>query len=56
MSMMSGDDVDGGTPKDINECVGQQQLQAVLEKAREEMTEAIGRAVTNGINRLNLHH
>jgi hypothetical protein len=54
MSTMSGDDVDDGTHKDFNECVGQQQLQAVLEKAREEMTEAIDRAVTDGINRLTL--
>ena len=51
---MSGDDADDGTPKEFNECVGQQQLQAVLEKAREEMTEAVDRAVTDGINRLNL--
>jgi predicted RNase H-like nuclease (RuvC/YqgF family) len=54
MSTMSGDDVDDSTPKDINKCVGQQQLQAILEKAREEMTEAVDRAVTDGINRLNL--
>jgi chromosome segregation ATPase len=51
---MSGDDADDGTPKDFNECVSQQQLQAVLEKAREEMTEAVDKAVTDGINRLNL--
>jgi hypothetical protein len=54
MSTMLGDDADDGTPKDFNECVGQQQLQAVHEKAREEMTEAIDKAVTDGINRLNL--
>jgi uncharacterized phage infection (PIP) family protein YhgE len=51
---MSGDDADDGTPKDFNECVSQQHLQAVLEKAREEMTEAVDKAVTDGINRLNL--
>jgi hypothetical protein len=47
---MSGDDADDGTPKDFNECVCQQQLQAVLEKACEEMTEVVDRAVTDGIN------
>jgi predicted RNase H-like nuclease (RuvC/YqgF family) len=51
---MSGDDADDGTPRDFNECVSQQQLQAILEKACEEMTEAIDRAITNDINRLNL--
>jgi predicted RNase H-like nuclease (RuvC/YqgF family) len=54
MSTMSGDAVDGGTPQDFNKCVGQQHLQVVLEMAREEMTEAVDRAVTYGINRLNL--
>jgi predicted nuclease with TOPRIM domain len=54
--MMSGDDAYDGIPKDFNECADQQQLQAVHEKAREEMTEAeaVDRAVTDGINRLNL--
>jgi hypothetical protein len=54
MSTMLGDDADDGTPMDFNECVNQQQLQAVLEKAHEEMTEVVDRAVTDGINRLNL--
>jgi predicted RNase H-like nuclease (RuvC/YqgF family) len=51
---MSGDDADDGTPKDFNECVSQQQLQAVLEEAREEMTEAVDRVVIDNINRHNL--
>jgi predicted RNase H-like nuclease (RuvC/YqgF family) len=51
---MSGDDADDGTHKDFNECVGQQQLQAVLEKAREEITESVDRAITDDINKLNL--
>jgi hypothetical protein len=54
MSTMLGDDADDGTPKDFNECVGQQQLQVVLEKAHEEMTKGVDRAITDGINRLNL--
>jgi predicted RNase H-like nuclease (RuvC/YqgF family) len=54
MSTMSGDDAYDGTPKDFNECVDQQQLQVVLEKAHEEMTKVVDRAVTDSINRLNL--
>ena len=51
---MAGNDADDCTPKDFNECVSQTQLQAVLDKALEEMTKAVNRAVTDGINRLNL--
>ena len=53
---MAGNDVDDGTPKDFDECVSQVQLQAVLDKAREEMTEAVDKAVTKAINALNLGH
>jgi len=51
---MAGNDADDGIHKDLNECVSQEQLQAVLDRAREEMTEAVDKAVTDGINRLNL--
>ena len=51
---MAGDDANVGTPKDFHECVSQGQLQSVLDRAREEMTEAVNKAITDGINKLNL--
>ena len=52
---MAGAAGDGdGTPKDFNECVSQEQLQAAVEKAQQGMNEAITKAVTDALNGLNI--
>ena len=41
-------------PKGFNECVSQEQLQAVVEDAKKRMNEAIRKAVTNALTELNI--
>ena len=45
---MAGDDRTGdNNPKDFNECVSQEQLQAAIENAQKRMNEAVKKAVTD---------
>ena len=52
---MAGDDQIGdNNPKDFNECVSQEQLQAAIENAQKRMNEAIRKAVTDALIELNI--
>ena len=42
------------SPKDFNECVSQEQLQATVDNAQKRMNEAIRKAVTNTLIELNI--
>ena len=47
---MAGDQTGDNNPKGFNECVSQEQLQAVIEDAQKRMNEAI----TNALIELNI--
>ena len=52
---MAGCDQTGdSSPKDFNECVSQEQLQAAIENAQKRMNEAIRKAITNALIELNI--
>ena len=52
---MAGDDqTRDNNPKDFNECVSQEQLQAAVENAQKRMNEAIRKAVTDALIELNI--
>ena len=52
---MTGDDQTGdNNSKGFNECVSQEQLQAVVEDAQKRMNEAIRKAVTDALIELNI--
>ena len=52
---MARDDQTGdNNPKDFNECVSQEQLQAVVEDAQKRMNEAVRKAVTDTHMELNI--
>ena len=48
--MAGGDQTGDNSPKDFNECVSQEQLQAAVENAQKRMNEA----VTNALIELNI--
>ena len=52
---MAGDDQTGdNNPKDFNECVSQEQLQAAIDNAQKRMNEAIRKAVIDALIELNI--
>ena len=52
---MAGDDQTGdNNPKGFNECVIEEQLQAIVEDAQKRMNEAIRKAVTDALIELNI--
>ena len=52
--MAEGDQTRDNSPKDFNECVSQEQLQAAVENAQKRMNEAITKAVTDALIELNI--
>ena len=44
--MAGGDQAGDNSPKDFNECVSQEQLQAAVDNAQKRMNEAIRKAIT----------
>ena len=52
---MAGDDQTGdNNPKDFNECVSQEQLQAIVEDAQKQMNKDVRKAVTDALIQLTL--
>ena len=54
MFLAGGEQTRDNSPKDFNECVSQEQLQAVVEDAQKRMNEAIRMAVTDALIELNI--
>ena len=52
--MAGGDQTKDKSPKDFNECVGREQLQAAIENAQKRMNEAIRKAITDALIELNI--
>ena len=52
--MAGGDHTGDNSPKDFNECVSQEQLQAVVEDAQKRMNEAIRKAITDALIELKI--
>ena len=52
--MVGGDQTRDNNPKDFNECVSQEQVQAAVENALKRMNEAIRKAVTDTLIELNI--
>ena len=52
--MAGGEQTGDNNPKGFNECVSQEQLQAVVEDAQERMNEAVKKAVTDTLIELNI--
>jgi len=52
--MAGGEQTGDNNPKGFNECVSQEQLQAVVEDAQKWMNEAIRKAVTDAHMELNI--
>ena len=52
--MAGGDQTGDNNPKGFNECVSQEQLQAVVEDAQKRMNEAVRKAVTDALIELNI--
>ena len=52
--MAEGDQTGDNSPKDFNECVSQEQLQATVENAKKRMNEAIRKAITDALIELNI--
>ena len=52
--MTGGEQTGDNNPKGFNECVRQEQLQAVVEDAQKWMNEAVRKAVTNALIELNI--
>ena len=53
-TMAEGDQTEDNNPKGFNECVSQEQLQAVVEDAQKRMNEAVRKAVTDALIELNI--
>ena len=53
-TMVGGDQTGDNSPKDFNECVSQEQLQAAVENAQKRMNEAITKAVTDALIELSI--
>ena len=52
---MAGDEQIGdNNPKGFNECVSQEQLQAVVEDAQKRMNEAVRKAITDALIELSM--
>ena len=52
--MVGGDQTGDNNPKGFNECVSQDELQAIVEDAQKWMNEAVRKAVTNMLIELNI--
>ena len=52
--MTGGDQTGDNSPKNFNECVNQEQLQAAVDNAQKRMNEAIMKAVTDALIELNI--
>ena len=52
--MAGGDQTRDNSPKDFNECVNQEQLQAAVDNAQKRMNEAIRKALTDALIELNI--
>ena len=52
--MAGGDQTGYNRPKDFNECVSQEQLQAAVDNAQKRMNEAVRKAVTDALIELNI--
>ena len=52
--MVFGDQTGDNNPKGFNECVSQEQLQVIVEDAQKRMNEAIRKAVTDALIKLNI--
>ena len=52
--MAGGEQTRDNNPKGFNKCVSQEQLQAVVEDAQKRMNEAIRKAVTDALIKLNI--
>ena len=52
--MAGGEQTADNNPKGFNECVSQEQLQAVVEDAQKRMNEAVRKAVTDALIELNI--
>ena len=52
--MAGADRTRDNNPKGFNECVSQEQLQAVVEDAQKRMNEAVRKAVTDALMELNI--
>ena len=52
--MAGGDQTGDNSPKDFNECVSQDQLQAAVDNAQKRMNEAIKMAITDALIELNI--
>ena len=52
--MAGGEQTGDNNPKGFNECVSQEQLQAVVEDAQKRMNEAVRKAVTDALIELNI--
>ena len=47
--MAGGEQTRDNHPKGFNECVSQEQLQAIVEDAQKQMNEAVRKAVTDAL-------
>ena len=52
--MAGGDQTRDNSPKDFNECVSQEQLQAAVENAQKRINKAIRKAITDALIELNI--
>ena len=52
--MAGGDQTEDNNPKGFNECVSQEQLQAIVEDAQKRINEAVRKAVTDTLIELNI--
>ena len=53
-TMAEGDQTRDNNPKSFNECVSQEQLQAIVEDAQKRMNEAVRKAITDALIELNI--
>ena len=54
MFLAGGEQTRDNSPKDFNECVSQEQLQAIEEDAQKRMNEAVRKAITDALIELNI--
>ena len=52
--MAGGEQTGDNNPKGFNECVSQEQLQAIVEDAQKQMNEAVRKAITDALIQLNI--
>ena len=52
--MARGDQTGDNNPKGFNECVSQEQLQAIVEDAQKQMNKAVRKAITNAHMEINI--